>query len=127
MAKITLDDMRERAVDLAQTGIAKSAQVTEMAKLQINSATEYDTIKKLYIDIGKRYFEANCDDPDFKYMESIEKIKKSQEKITANNLRIKELRNPDIIMSEDKMPQDTILVDVEVADIDNDHSDMEPE
>ncbi len=112
MAKITLDDVKDRAVDLAQTGIAKSAQVTEMAKLQINSATEQDTIKKLYIDIGKRYFEENCDNPDLMYAASVERIKVSKEKIAANNLRIKELRNPDIIFSEEKIPSDAIYVDV---------------
>lgn len=127
MAKITLDDVKDRAVDLAQSGIAKSAQVTEMAKLQINSATEQDTIKKLFIDIGKRYFEANQENPDLMYAESIEKIKKSKEKISANNLRIKELRNPDIIFSEDKMPSDAIYVDVEVNDIHNDSDDFEDE
>lgn len=117
MAKLTLDDMKDRAVDLAQTGIAKSAQVTEMAKLQINSATEQDMIKKRYIEIGKTYFEQCGENPDPLYAEAVEKIKESKEKIVANNLRIKELRNPDIIMSEDKMPNGAIAIDAEVEDI----------
>lgn len=118
MAKITLDDVKDKAVDLAQTGIAKSAQVTEMAKLQINSATEQDTIKKLFVDIGKRYYEANKENPDPMFEAAFEKIGVSKEKINANNLRIKELRNPDIIMSEDKMPNGAIPIDVETEDID---------
>lgn len=127
MAKITLDDVKDKAVDLAQSGIAKSAQVTEMAKLQINTATEQDTIKKLYIDIGKRYFEATKENPDLMYVESIEKIKKCKDKIASNTQRIKELRNPDIIFSEDKMPNDAIYVDVEVNDVANESADFETE
>lgn len=117
MGKITLDEVKEKAVDLAQSGIAKSAQVTEMAKLQINSATEHDTMKKLFIEIGKHYYEANGENPDPAYAEAIEKINKSKDKIKANNLRIKELRNPDIIMTEEGMPDGTIPVEADFEDI----------
>lgn len=109
--KFTLDDAIEKVGDLAQTGIAKSAQVTEMAKLQINNATEQENIKKQYMELGKTYYQQFGQFPEPRFQGACEKIKESRETILKNNLRIKELRNEDIILTEEKMPED--LVDVE--------------
>lgn len=113
MSKITLEDVKDKAVDLAQAGLAKSSQVAEMAKLQINTATEQETIKKLYLQLGKRYYQEFSFDPGANYEEACVKITEAKQRINENTMRIKELRNPDIIMSEDKMPKDTVSVETE--------------
>ncbi len=114
MDKFTLDNVKGKVADLAQTGLAKSSQVTEMAKLQINNASENETLKKIYLELGKYYYEEFCDNPHPAVAEACEKIVEAKKNIVANNLRIKELRNPDIILSEDKMPSDAVTVEAEV-------------
>ena len=50
-----LDNLKDEAKDLAQTGVAKSKQVAEIAKLKIANLPDHVTIKKSYMEIGKLY------------------------------------------------------------------------
>ena len=52
------DNLKDKAKDLAQSGIEKSKQLSEIAKLNLNNVAEEDTIKKAYIEIGKLYYDA---------------------------------------------------------------------
>ena len=47
------DNLKDKAKDLAQSGIEKSKQLSEIAKLNLNNVAEEDTIKKAYIENGK--------------------------------------------------------------------------
>ena len=47
------NDMKDRAVDLAQAGVAQSKRLAEIAKLKTANLGEEDTIKKAYIELGK--------------------------------------------------------------------------
>ena len=47
------DAFKDKAIDLAQTGVAKSKQLAEIAKLNLANASEEDEIKKAYIEMGK--------------------------------------------------------------------------
>ena len=51
-----LDSLKDKAVDLAQSGAAKSKELAEIGKLKLNNAAEEDAIKKAYIEIGKPYY-----------------------------------------------------------------------
>ena len=42
----SFDDLREKVTDLAQSGVAKSKQLAEIAKLKTSNMGEEDTIKK---------------------------------------------------------------------------------
>ncbi len=112
--KMTLDEAMEKAGDFAQSGIAKSAQVAEMAKLQVNNMGEQDALKKLYLELGKFYYEQYKQKPDYNVMAVFKRIDDTLKRIEENNLRIKELRNPDVIFTQGSMPQDAVEVDVEV-------------
>lgn len=114
MIKITLTQVKEKAADLAQTGIVKSTQISEIAKLQITNMTHEDSIKKAYFELGKRYFEQYGKNPEPPYEASCQKIEETFKLIAKNKERIKDLRNPDIINIYD-MPDD--VVDVEVEDV----------
>lgn len=50
------DNMKDRAVDLAQAGVAQSKRLAEIAKLKTANMGEEDTIKKAYIELGKLYY-----------------------------------------------------------------------
>lgn len=95
MAKISINQMKEKAVDFAQSGLAKSSQVAEMSKLQLNIASHEEIIKKSFFEIGKRYYEMNGENPDPAFEAACQKANMSFTHINKNKERIKELRNPD--------------------------------
>lgn len=90
-----LDSLKEKAVDLAQSGAAKSKELAEIGKLKINNAAEEDNMKKAYMEIGKLYYAERGMTPDAAYAALCEKITASKAVIEANNARIEEIREDD--------------------------------
>jgi len=86
------DELKSRAVDLAQTGAAKSKQVAELAKLNLNNASEEEAIKKTYQEIGKVFYEANAGAAAAEYAELFEKVTAAKINIEENKSRIAELK-----------------------------------
>lgn len=117
MTRITLTQIKDKASDLAQTGIAKSSQVAEIAKLQINNVNQEDVIKKAFFEMGKRYYEQNRETPEPAYLAACQKVDGCYKLIAQNKERIKELRNPDILSIYD-IPSDIVDADaVDISDI----------
>lgn len=58
------DNFKEKAADLAQTGVAQSKRLAEIAKLKTANMGEEDTIKKAYIELGKLYYAEKGAAPD---------------------------------------------------------------
>lgn len=90
--KLNLDDIKERMTDLAQSGVAKSKQLAEIAKLKTNNMGEEDSIKKAYLEIGKLYYAERGMAPEGAYVALCDKINTSKANIEANNARIAELK-----------------------------------
>lgn len=86
------DTVKERAADLAQSGVAKSKELAEIGKLKLDNAAEEDAIKKAYIEIGKLYYAERGMTPDAAYAALCEKITASKAVIESNNARADELR-----------------------------------
>lgn len=87
-----LDSLKEKAVDLAQSGAAKSKELAEIGKLKLNNAAEEDAIKKAYTEIGKLYYAERGMTPDVAYAALCERITAGKAAIEANNLRIAEIK-----------------------------------
>ena len=87
-----LDSLKDKAVDLAQSGAAKSKELAEIGKLKLSNASEEDSIKKAYIEIGKLYYAERGMTPDAAYAAQCEKITASKAVIEANNARIEALK-----------------------------------
>ena len=68
------DNMKDRAVDLAQAGVAQSKRLAEIAKLKTANLGEEDTIKKAYIELGKLYYAEKGASPDGAYVAACERI-----------------------------------------------------
>lgn len=111
--KITLTQVKERATGLAQSGIAKSTQVAEMTKLQLNIVSQEEVIKKSFYELGKRYYEQYGKTPEPAYEAACLKVAEGYKQITNNKERIKELRNPDVFSIYD----DSDLVDLSEEEI----------
>lgn len=98
------DTFKERAVDLAQTGVAKSKELAEIGKLKLDNAAEEDAIKRAYIEIGKLYYAERGMTPEAAYAAQCEKITASKAVIESNNARADEIRAASQVAEEPVSP-----------------------
>jgi len=100
---IDFDSLKENAKDLAQTGVArakeftdvvfdKGKKLTEIGKLKVQNASEQDAIKKAYLELGKLYYAERGAAPEPAYAALCEKITACQDKIDYNNERIADMK-----------------------------------
>ena len=87
-----INDLQERATDLAQSVVATSKRLAEIAKLKASNMAEEDTIKKAYVELGKLYYAEHGTTPDGAYAAACEKITAARAAIETNNDRIAELK-----------------------------------
>ena len=87
------DNLKGKATDLAQAGVAQSKRLAEIAKLKTANLGEEDTIKKAYIELGKLYYAEKGLSPEGAYAAACEKITAAKAAIEANNDRIAELKD----------------------------------
>ena len=86
------DNLKDKAKDLAQSGIEKSKQLSEIAKLNLNNVAEEDTIKKAYIEIGKLYYAERGMAPEAAYTALCQKITAAKVNIEENKSRIETIK-----------------------------------
>ena len=87
-----INDLQERATDLAQSVVATSKRLAEIAKLKASNMAEEDTIKKAYVELGKLYYAEHGTTPDGAYAAACEKITAARAAIETNNDRIAGLK-----------------------------------
>lgn len=104
MALFDFDSIKDKAKDLAQTGVSKSKQIGEIAKLNLANVGEEDTIKKAYIEIGKLYYAERGMAPEAAYAALCEKITAAKVNIEENRNRIEELKSEGGIVEADVIP-----------------------
>ena len=95
------DAIMSRISAMAQTGVAKAKDLTEIAKLKMNNASEKDAIRKAYAEIGKIYYAQHGDDPDPAFASLCAQIAERMEKIAYNDERITDIKLADGITDED--------------------------
>ena len=98
------DDIKSKAAELTQVGVAKSKQLAELAKLNLANSGEEDNIKKAYIEIGKLYYAERGMAPEAAYTGLCEKITAAKINIEENKARIAELKASDDDKDEDEEP-----------------------
>ena len=87
-----LNNVKERAADLAQAGVAQSKRLMDIAKLKTSNLAEEDSIKKAYLEIGKLYYAEKGMAPEGAYAAACEKITAARAAMEANNDRIAQLK-----------------------------------
>lgn len=87
-----LDDLKVKAVELTQVGMAKSKQLAEIARLSLANTGEEDNIRKAYIEIGKLYYAERGMAPEAAYTSLCEKITAAKINIEENKARIAQLK-----------------------------------
>ncbi len=96
MALFDFDNLVDKAKDLAQTGVNKSKQLGEIAKLNLANLNEEDNIKKAYIEIGKLYYAERGMAPEPAYAALCEQITAAKVNIEENKSRIEECKSENI-------------------------------
>lgn len=107
MAFFDFDSIKDKARDLAQTGVSKSKQIGEIAKLNLANVGEEDAIKKAYIEIGKLYYAERGMAPEAAYAALCEKITAAKVNIEENKNRIEELKSEGGIVEADVISAET--------------------
>ncbi|MCI2106408.1 MAG: serine proteinase [Intestinimonas sp.] len=88
----SFEELKNRALDLAQSGVAKAKVMTDVAKLNIANTTEEDAIKRAYIEIGKLYYAERGMAPEAAYVALCEKITAAKTRIEENNTKISDIK-----------------------------------
>ena len=116
MAIFDFDALKEKAMDLAQAGVAKSKVLAEIAKLKAANMSEEDAIKKAYIELGKLYYAERGAAPEAAYVSGCERIAASKAAIEANNARIAELKAQEDVDDEAGAAHTVVVEPEDVAD-----------
>lgn len=121
------ENIKDTAFDLAQTGVAKSKQLAEIAKLNLSNVSEEGNIKKAYIEMGKLYYAERGLAPDAAYAALCEKVTTAKKHIQDNKDLIEKIKN-DGNISEEEIILNVHPEDVESTDSPfDDESDIPPE
>ena len=97
----SFDDLKAKALDLAQAGAAKAKELTDIAKLNIANSAEEDTIRKAYIDLGKLYYAERGMAPEGAYVTLCEKITAAKQRLEENKAKIAEIKRAGNINDDD--------------------------
>lgn len=87
-----LEGIGQKVSTAAQSGVARSRQMAEIAKLRMNNVSEEDAMKRAFIEIGKLYYAEHGDAPDGAYTALCSRISKAQDNIDANLAQIAALK-----------------------------------
>lgn len=81
-----------KAKTIASFAAKKTKNVSRIAKLNVEIAAERDTIKRVYREIGKLYYETHRDDPDTYFAQLCQEINVSMESIAAMESEIARIK-----------------------------------
>ena len=95
------EDLKDKTIDLAQAGMAKSKQLMEIAKLSMSNSSEETAIRRAYTQLGKLYYAEHHEAPGAAYQSLCERITQSKINIEENKARIAELKQKDNIKNAD--------------------------
>ncbi len=104
MAKLnkqTISEFGQRVANVAQSGVNRSKQLAEVARLRAANHSEEAAIKRAYIEIGKLYYAEHGDAPEGAYVALCSRISKSRDVIQRNLSQIEEMKRVVDITEED--------------------------
>ena len=117
-----------KAKTFALFAAKKTKDVSHIAKLNVDIASERDCIKRNYLEIGKLYYETHREDPESYFMQLCQEIDLSLESIARMESEIARLKTesasgqPDIeveILDEDELTSpdpETVTEEADAAD-----------
>lgn len=100
------EGISDQAQRLVKVGSKKLNNTGKMASLSYSNKTEEDAIKKLYCELGERYYKAHGLNPGPGYEAICDKITEAKTRITANKALITELKIDGVVDDEVVDPED---------------------
>ena len=82
----------DRAKGIANRAAKKTKNVSRIAKLNVDIATERDCIKRNYLEIGKLYYETHREDPEDFFLQLCQEIDLALETIADREAEIARLK-----------------------------------
>ncbi len=113
-----MEELKDKAQDLAQAGIAKSKHLVEVGKLKLSSANELEAIRKAYQEMGKLYYAERGMAPEPAYAALCEKVQASRNKIRENNETLQGMKpEADVVEAEFEDIEDISQEDFEPEEV----------
>ena len=95
------DNIREKASDLASSGIAKSKHLADIAKLKASTMAEEDSLRRVYTEIGKTVCTALENGEEAQIETFVAKAKACKALIAANEAKIAAIKSEAQITDEE--------------------------
>ena len=89
---IDYESLKDKAVVLAQSGVNKAKELSEIGKLKVQNSTEQEAIRKAYSDLGKLYYAERGSAPEAAYADLCQRITDALARISYNNERIADIK-----------------------------------
>ncbi len=83
----------------------KTKNVSRIAKLNVDIASERDSIKRTYLEIGKLYYETHKENPEGFFVRLCQDIDKSMVSIAAMEAEVVKLKTEEEPESESEEPE----------------------
>ena len=80
---VSLNTVAEKTKVVASTVADKAKDAAQIAKLNMEIASERDRIKKAYLELGKLYYDTHKDDPDGFFTQLCQEVTLSLSRVTA--------------------------------------------
>lgn len=110
-------NLKGKITDIANSGVAQSKKIAEIAKLKTSNIAEDDIVRRTSTELGRLYYAQMATEAEGEFAALCEKITAAKATIEANNARLSEMKN-----SNDA--SDEIIVDEVVANIDVEDADV---
>ena len=92
---VSLNTVAEKTKVVASTVADKAKDTAQIAKLNMEIASERDRIKKAYLELGKLYYDTHKDDPDGFFTQLCQEVTLSLSRVTALEDEIARLKAAD--------------------------------
>ncbi len=92
-AKDTMEIIADRSVELYKIAEEKTKLFAKITKLGAEVALEKGTVRKLYREIGKKYYELHKPSPEESLAQTCSEVTASLERIAVKQKEIEELKN----------------------------------
>lgn len=77
-----LDDLGKKISNVSESAVQKGKNLTDVAKYNSMIGTEEDNIKKLYLQVGQKYFEKYGNSADGEFSDLLTQIKDAEKRIS---------------------------------------------
>jgi FtsZ-binding cell division protein ZapB len=122
-AKDTMETIADKSVELYKAAEEKTKLFAKITKLGAEITLEKGTLRKLYREIGKKYYELHKSAPEDDLAQTCAEVTSSLDTITAKQKQIEELKNSYNLGEKETTATDTHERDADVEIIIEEYDD----